>query len=121
MSAALPVQSLEQIVRQLKPELIAIGIGIEPAPALTHAAARIPRDPGRELDIFHPQYVAPPPLREQQPVLRARLEHHRIATLDPAGKQPLVGKPEREEMLPVMDATLRVTVVPFAVFGGECG
>src|SRR5437763_4667533 len=73
-------------------------------------AARKPGRPERELQVRMPQHVAPPVLRVEQILLGAGLESDRVASLQAAGKEPLVGEDQREQVIPAVPLAVRVRV-----------
>src|SRR5438046_2145738 len=75
-------------------------------------AARKPSRPERKLQVRMPQHVAPPVLRIEQILLGAGLESDGIAGLQAAGKEPLIGKDQREQVIPAVPLAVRVRVHP---------
>jgi hypothetical protein len=95
---------LQQIVRKLKPELVTVGEMLQTRPTMALATSRVPGYTRREFDILESHHVAPPPLREQERILGTRVNYKRIAGLQPARKQALVGGRDRKQMVPSLPA-----------------
>src|SRR5438445_12764559 len=93
--------ALQYVVGKLSPHQIAGSEIVERCPRVLEPAAGEPTRAERQIQR-QAVPVAPPPLPVQQPLLPARLERHRQPLLQLAGEVPLAGKPQGEEVIPVV-------------------